>query len=115
MPPTGKSNSLNDTNFEAEVLQSAGLVVVYFWADWCGPCHIMAPVMEDLAETFRGKVTVYRLDIDQCARIPHEYGIQALPTLLFFRGGKLIDQVQGSISRRVLEEKMNCLLHDNGV
>jgi thioredoxin 1 len=115
MSPTGKSNSLNDTSFKAEVLQSTGLIMVYFWADWCGPCHIMAPVIEDLAETFRGKVKVYRLDIDHNARIPHEYGIQVLPTLLFFERGELVDQVLGAISRSVLAEKVNHLLHDHGV
>ena len=102
--------TLTDENFDGEVLRSRGLVMVYFWADWCGPCHMIFPVIEALASDFQGRIKVGKLDIDHNCRVAAQYGIRSTPTLLFFRNGRLVDHVVGVAPKRVLAEKLHSLL-----
>ena len=101
---------LTDENFDGEVLRSRGLVMVYFWADWCGACHMIFPVIEALASDFQGRIEVGKLDIDRNPRVAAQYGIPSTPTLLFFRNGRLVDHVVGVAPKRVLAEKLHALL-----
>ncbi len=102
--------TLDDTNFEAEVLGHSGLVMVVFWSDQRGSCHIMAPVIDRVASAFMGRVQVGRLDINAHWAIPRRYGIHTVPTLVFFAQGQVIDQIQGVISTRELTAKIQALL-----
>jgi thioredoxin 1 len=86
---------LDGPTFEVDVLQAGQPVVVDFYADWCGPCRMMAPVLERLADEYAGKVTVGKLDVDVNQEIAIRYGVMAMPTLGLFRGGKLVDRLVG--------------------
>jgi len=102
--------TLTDENFDAEVLEEPGPVLVIFSADWCGPCQMMAPVIEELASNFTGRIKMGRLDIDLYPRVAARYGIRATPTLLFFKDSQLVDHVVGVAPKRVLAEKFDSLL-----
>lgn len=100
--------TLTDENFEAEVLE--GLVLVIFSAEWCGPSHIMTPVIEELTSHFAGRVKVGKLDIDHDPSLAAQYGVGSTPTLLFFRDGHVVDQIVGVAPKRVLADKLHGLL-----
>jgi thioredoxin 1 len=102
--------TLTEDNFEQEVLKSPGPVLVDFWAAWCGPCRIITPVIEELAGDFTGQVKVAKLDVDRHPRIAGQYGIRSIPSLFFFKDGRVVDQVVGVAPKRVLAEKLQALL-----
>lgn len=101
---------LTDANFEAEVLQHRGLVMVDFWATWCGPCRMLAPVVEELAKEYAGKVKVCKLNTDDGAETSTKYRITSIPTIIFFKNGEVAGQVVGLQSKAALQEKLNALL-----
>ena len=101
---------VSDASFETEVLQSDKPVLVDFWAVWCGPCKMIAPVVEQVAESYAGQLKVAKVNVDQNNATPGRYGIRGIPTLLFFKGGKIADQIVGYVSREVIEEKVQRLL-----
>ena len=101
---------VDERQFETEVLASDGLVLVGFWADWSGACHVMAPVVEAIARELDGQITVVLLDIDRASGIKTRYGVQSVPALLFFRRGELVEQVLGTIPKKTLAEKAVSLL-----
>jgi thioredoxin 1 len=101
-----KPKVVTDADFAAEVEQQQGLTVVDFWATWCGPCRMIAPVLEQLAEEYDGKLTVAKLDVDANPRAPARFGVRSIPTLLFFKDGKLVDQVIGAVPKAQLEAKL---------
>ena len=101
---------LTDKNFDAEVLESREPVMVVFSADWCGPCHMVAPMIDDLASEFKGRVKMGKSDVDMNASIAARYGVRSTPTFLFFRKGQLVDQVVGVVPKRVLADRLNTLL-----
>jgi len=105
-----KYATLTDDNFQSEVLESAKPVLVDFWADWCGPCHMIAPVIEELAAEFEGNVKVGRLDVENNPRISMQYGIRSIPTLLLFKDGQVVDRVIGVASKKEIANKLNALL-----
>lgn len=98
---------LSDDSFEADVINASGLVLVDFWAEWCGPCKMIAPLLDDVAEEFEGKVTVGKLNIDQNAGTPPKYGIRGIPTLLLFKDGNVVDTKVGALSKTQLTEFIN--------
>lgn len=102
--------TLTDENFDTEVLDSRELVLVVFSADWCGPCHMIAPVIEELSADFEGQAKMGKLNIDQNAYVAAQYGIRSTPTLLFFKDGQIVDQVVGVVPKRVLADKLQLLL-----
>jgi thioredoxin 1 len=101
--------TLTDQNFRATVLESPQPVLVAFWAEWCGPWHMIAPAVAALAEAFRGRVTIATLDVEAQPQTPHHYGIRTLPTLLFFQDGQVVDQLIGVVARADIAAKLQAL------
>lgn len=95
---------LTDDNFDEKVLSASDLVLVDFWAEWCGPCKMIAPLLNDIAEEYDGRVTVSKLNIDQNEATPPKYGIRGIPTLLLFKGGEIIGTKVGALSKTQLKE-----------
>lgn len=95
-----------DQNFETEVLQSNLPVLVDFWAPWCGPCRVVAPAVEQLAEEYAGKFKVVKLNTDENQVTAMQYGIMSIPTLAIFKEGKVVDAVIGAVQKRFLEAKL---------
>jgi thioredoxin 1 len=101
---------INDANFDQEVLRSEQPVLVDFWAAWCGPCKAIAPIVDGLAAAYAGKLKVAKVNVDQNGATPSRYGIRGIPALLFFKGGKVADQVVGYVPQDVIEEKVKRLI-----
>jgi thioredoxin 1 len=101
---------VSDATFDKDVLQSEQPVLVDFWAVWCGPCKAISPIVDDLATTFAGKLKVVKVNVDQNGATPSRYGIRGIPALLFFKNGKVADQIVGYVPREVIEEKVNRVL-----
>ena len=97
---------LTEDNFEREVLKSEQPVLVDFWADWCAPCHRIAPAIEELAHEFDGSATIAKLNVDEEPELARRYGIRSIPALLFFHSGEAVDRVAGVQPKRVLSEKL---------
>ncbi len=109
MSDNTKYVTLTDGNFETEVLNSDQPVLVDFWATWCGPCRMIAPVIEELAGEFEGRAKVGKMDVDHNQRFPYQYGVRSIPTLLIFKDGQVVDQVVGVVPKKVLADKLNAL------
>ena len=95
---------VTDANFEAEVLQSATPVLVDYWAEWCGPCKMIAPNLDDVSKEYAGKLKVAKLNIDDNQETPAKFGIRGIPTLILFKGGKMVDQLVGNQPKEVIEQ-----------
>jgi thioredoxin 1 len=106
---------VNDANFDQEVLQSEVPVLVDFWAVWCGPCKAIGPIVDSVATTYAGKLKVVKVNVDQNGATPSRYGIRGIPALLFFKGGKVADQIVGYVPQNVIEEKVQRVLAQSGV
>jgi thioredoxin 1 len=94
---------VSDKNFASEVLNSDLPVLVEFWATWCGPCRSISPIVEQLATEFSGKVKVTKLNVDESPATPSQYGVRGIPTLILFKGGKILDQIVGSVPKARLK------------
>ncbi len=94
---------LNDSTFEKEVLKSETPVLVDFWAPWCGPCRILAPVVEEIANSYSGHLKVGKLNVDDNQDTTMAYGIRSIPTLIIFKGGKALDQIIGAVPKSEIE------------
>jgi thioredoxin 1 len=101
---------VSDANFDQEVLQSEQPVMVDFWAVWCGPCKAIAPIVDGVAAAYAGKLKVAKVNVDQNGATPSRYGIRGIPALLFFKGGKVADQIVGYVPQDVIEEKVKKLI-----
>lgn len=101
---------VTDANFDKEVLESDLPVMVDFWAEWCGPCKMVGPIVEELAREYKGKVKIAKLDVDQNRNVPMKYGIRNIPTLIFFKGGKVMDTIVGAYPKSFLEERLKTLV-----
>ena len=101
---------IGDDNFEADVLQADKPVLVDFWAPWCGPCKAIGPVIEGLAKTFGDRMNFMKCNVDENPVTPGKYGIKAIPTLIFFKDGKVEDQITGMVAKAKLEESINNIL-----
>ena len=97
------TTTLNSTNFDQEVLKSSTPVLVDFWAEWCGPCKMIAPVLDELAEEYSGKVRIGKVNIDEEPGLAGTYGVRAIPTLLLIHNGEVVEQIVGLRSKRDLK------------
>ena len=94
-------------DFESEVIQSNKLVIVDFWAEWCGPCKMIAPLLDEVAKEMNDKVKIVKVNVDEEQQLAQQYGIYNIPTLLFFKEGTVREQVVGTAAKKVLVEKIN--------
>ena len=99
-----------DANFQEVAIEKEGLAVVDFWAEWCGPCKMIGPVIEELATDFEGKVTVGKMNVDSNKDIPMKYGVRSIPTILILKNGELVDKHVGVTSKQALADKINAHL-----
>ncbi len=104
----GKYVELNSSNFDSTIAD--GVTLVDFWAPWCGPCRMIAPIIEELAEDFEGKATIAKVNTDEEQDIAIKYGIRSIPTLLFFKNGEMVDQMIGAAGKQVIADKIDALL-----
>ena len=97
-------DKVSDTTFESEVLKATGPVVVDFWAEWCGPCRMIAPALEEIAGTLNGKVKIVKLNVDENPQTAAKYGIQSIPTLMIFKNGQMASRQIGAAPKQKLEQ-----------
>ncbi len=101
---------VTDANFKQEVLESTLPVLVDFWAPWCGPCKMIAPILDSIAEKHAGKIKVVKMNVDENPQTPMHYFIQAIPTLIVFSGGKPVDKIVGALPQAALEKRLEPLV-----
>ncbi len=101
---------VTDQTFEAEVLQSDKPAIIDFWAEWCAPCRQISPIIKDLAEQYGDQVKIVKMDIDSSPATPGKYGVRAIPTILAFKGGEVVQQIQGARPKSDFEEMIQGLL-----
>ena len=106
----GKPIVLSDDNFSAEVLNADQPVLVDFWATWCGPCRVIAPIVQELSSEYEGRAKVCKLDVDEAQKTAAEFGIRSIPTLLIFKEGKVADQIIGAVPKGQITEKLETAL-----
>jgi thioredoxin 1 len=98
--------AVNDASFEDEVEKNDGLTIVDFWATWCGPCRMIAPILDQLAVEYEGKVKVAKVDVDANIKTGSRFNVRSIPMLLFFKGGKVVDQIIGAVPKAHIESKL---------
>ncbi|MEW5948169.1 MAG: thioredoxin [Thermodesulfobacteriota bacterium] len=106
----GNVLEVSDSSFETDILKSDKPALVDFWAAWCGPCRAIAPVVKELAEEYADHLKVAKMNVDENPATPSKYGIRAIPTLLFFKEGKLADQITGAVSKNIIESGIKKIL-----
>ena len=104
------AQALTDSNFSEVVEQAQQPVVVDFWATWCGPCRMISPIIDKMAEKYEGKVNVVKCNVDESTDIPMKFGIRNIPTILFFKGGELVDRVVGAVPQAEIEKRIEQIL-----
>lgn len=109
MADNAKYVTLTDSNFADEVLKSDKPVLVDFWAAWCGPCRAIAPSIEQLAEEFEGRAVIGKVDVDNNQQVATQFGIRSIPTILFFKDGRAVDQLVGAVPKKMLADKLEAL------
>ena len=105
-----KPVAVTDQSFEADVLKSETPVLVDFWAEWCAPCRMIAPIVEELSTEYDGKIKFMKMDVDANGNTPMAFGIRGIPTLIIFKGGKPVEQVVGAVPKSVLKRRLDAAL-----
>ncbi len=105
-----KPVTVTDENFKEEVLSADVPVLVDFWAEWCGPCKMIAPAIQELASEFEGRVKVGKLDVDNNQQVAAQYGIRSIPSLLIFKNGDVVEQIVGAVPKNVIQSKLEAAL-----
>lgn len=95
--------TVSDADFQTEVLKAAVPVVIDFWAEWCGPCRMMGPVLDEVARAYEGRVTFVKMNVDDNPETPKKYGVRSIPNLKLFKGGEVVDEIVGAVPRQKLE------------
>ncbi|HED31461.1 MAG TPA: thioredoxin [Prosthecochloris aestuarii] len=106
----GQYLTATDQNFKVEVLDSGKVVLVDFWAAWCGPCQMLGPVIEELAGDYDGKAVIAKLNVDENPNTAAQYGIRSIPTMLIFKNGEVVDQMVGALPKNMIAEKIDAQL-----
>lgn len=101
-----KPMEVTDATFQDEVEKHSGLTIVDFWATWCGPCRMVAPILDQLSQEYEGKVKITKLDVDSNIQTATRFNVRSIPTLLFFKDGKVVDQIIGAVPKSAIEGKM---------
>jgi thioredoxin 1 len=101
---------ITDANFDEVVMNSDKPVIIDFWAEWCGPCRMVGPVVDELAKEYDGKAVIGKLDVDNNPKVATEFGIMSIPALLFFKDGKVVDKQVGAVPKHILANKLNAQL-----
>ncbi len=102
--------AFSDSNFDTEVVNNEGTVLVDFWAEWCGPCRKIGPVVEELANEYEGKAKIGKVNVDENPEISMKYGIRSIPALLIFKNGEVVDQIVGAVPKAVLKKQLDAQL-----
>ena len=105
-----KTVAVTEQTFEQEVEKSSVLVLVDFWAPWCGPCRMVGPVLEEIAAENDGKLVVAKVNVDESPALAQKFGIRGIPTMMFFKGGSAVGQMVGAASKEMIQEKVNSLV-----
>lgn len=101
---------INDKNFQQLVVESGKPAMLDFWAEWCGPCRMIAPIVDELNEEYGENIVIGKVNVDNCPEITGKFGIRSIPTLLFFKNGEVVDKQLGAVPRNAIEEKLRQLL-----
>lgn len=101
--------NITDQNF-AQVIASAPVVLIDFWAPWCGPCRTLSPIVEEIAKDYEGRAVVAKCNVDECEDVPMNLGIRSIPTLIYFKDGQIADRTVGAVPKTAITEKLNALL-----
>lgn len=103
--------TITTENFENEVIKSEKVALVDFWAEWCGPCRMIGPIVEELSKEYDGKAVIGKLNVDNYGEIAEQYGIRSIPTLLLFKGGQLVDRVVGAVPKQELVKRLEAQMN----
>ncbi len=104
------ATEITDANFEELVVKSDKVVLIDFWAEWCGPCRMVGPIVEDMAKDFDGKAVIGKVDVDANPNITSQFGIRNIPTILFLKGGQVVDKQVGAVPKQILVNKLQALM-----
>ncbi|MFN4256792.1 MAG: thioredoxin [Saprospiraceae bacterium] len=104
------AHQFTDANFDSDVLKSDKVTLIDFWAEWCGPCKIMSPVVEELAQEFEGKAVIGKMDVDNNPEVPFKYRISGIPTFLLFKNGELKQKIVGATTKKALADAITAQL-----
>lgn len=104
------AHEFSDATFQKEVLESDKVTLIDLWAEWCGPCRMMTPVIEELAKEYDGKAVVGKLNVDDNPKTPTDYNVRGIPTFLIFKNGELKDKVVGAVTKQALKEKLDAII-----
>ncbi len=99
-----------DSNFKAEAIDKEGVAVVDFWAEWCGPCRLVGPVIDELSKDFEGKATIGKVNVDTNPEVSMKYGVRSIPTILFLKNGEVVDKHVGTATKQTLASKLEAIL-----
>jgi thioredoxin 1 len=101
---------LTDSNFQEKVLDTEGVAVIDFWAEWCGPCRMIGPIIEEMAKDYDGKALIAKVDVDSNPEISLKYSVRSIPTVLYLKNGEIVDKQVGATSKQVLSSKLDAIL-----
>jgi len=104
MSESKNTRAVQDAEFNAQVLQSKELVLVDFWAEWCGPCRMLAPVIDSLADEYQGKLRVFKMDVDANAEVPAKFQIRGIPTVILYKNGEVVERLVGAQPKQVIQD-----------